>query len=167
MRHKYVIDIENGYLCPDNAQLEIPMRKFRVDRINRTHRAVTMDFSLAQPIDDTAESVLKIERWADGAWVNMPVFPNQRDPCTKVMECRIQSIVDMYVTLGKAIGIKHPEQCGIPAGNYSVNRYPIDISSEIPFWGGRFRTTLIFRKIATNKKAFCAQCVMNVVEKPV
>ncbi|XP_015836448.1 uncharacterized protein LOC107398080 [Tribolium castaneum] len=164
MKHKYMVDVENGYLCPDNSQLEIPMRKYRIDRLNRTHRAITADFSLARPIDQNTEGGVILERWSDGKWMNMPIFPFQKDPCKNVMTSGFDDLVKMAVDFGKALGLKNVEKCDIPPGNYTVNNYAIDITNSAPFWAGRFRATMVLRARDTKRKIFCVGSLLNFVE---
>lgn len=159
-----MVDVESGYLCPDNNQLEIPMRKYQIDRLNRTHRAVTADFSLARPIDKNTEGIVFLDRLSNGKWVNMPIFPYQKDPCRKVMESGFDVLVKMLTEFGKAVGWKNIEKCDIPPGNYSVKDFAIDINSKAPFWAGRFRTTMIIRATDTKKKMICVGSLLNFVE---
>ncbi|XP_008196945.2 uncharacterized protein LOC103314014 [Tribolium castaneum] len=157
----YTVDMEAGYLCPENDQLEIPMKLFRVDRINRTHRAMTMEFSYAHPLDDTAEGVHVVERWIAGGWKRFPMWSWQKDPCN----FQLQHEKNGHIRFGKAMGLKHPERCPIPAGNYSVVRFPFQLKYDYPFWPGRIRTIAMSRRIATKQLIFCVMTILNVVER--
>ncbi|KAJ3652881.1 hypothetical protein Zmor_018809 [Zophobas morio] len=164
MKNKYIVDLESAYLCPDNNQLEIPVRKYRVDRLNRTHRALSVDFSLARPLDNTVEAVVLMEKESDGGWINLPVFPYQRDPCRKVMDSSLDQAKLLFIKFARALGAQHPEKCDIPAGKYSVDRYPLDLTSTVPFWTGRFRSTLVVRNVKDKKKILCLGSLVNFKE---
>ena len=164
MFNKYMIDVESASLCPDNNELEIPMRKCRIDRINRTHRAISMDFSFAQPVNRSSEIGLTIEKWTEGAWHAIRAIPRKTNFCN-VLDSPVHMFKDMFVNLKKVAGLKHPERCDFPAGNYSV-RYPVDITGDVPFWSGRFRATVVVKRIKNYRKVFCAQALVNLVEVP-
>ena len=146
---------ETGYLCPDNDQLEVPMRAYRIDRLNRTHKAVTLDFTLLQPIDDTAENAIFTERWGDGGWLHLPATPWVKNPCTT------------YNTLMKAAGLKEPLQCPIPAGNFTWTRRPFvdHFVYNTPFWSGRFKIMYVMRRIQTKQKILCTITITHTEEK--
>ena len=73
---------------------------------------------------------------------------------------------ELYANFTKAIGLENRQHCNVPAGNYSA-RYPVYIASgEVPFWTGRFRSTFALNRIANDKKVFCGQNLVNLVEVP-
>ena len=164
MIQKYSINVENGYLCPDNDQLETPMTLYRVDRLNRTHAALTLDFSIAHPVDKAVEGVIITERASESGWIQLPVFPFQQNPCPKILNGSFKESRALFINFGKAIGLENIEKCDFPAGHYSVNRFPVEIGNDMPFWEGRFRFTAILRRSATKKKLFCAVTVISFKE---
>ena len=159
-----MIDLESGSLCPDNNELEIPMRNYRIDRINRTHRALSLDFSFAHPVNNNAEIGLIVEKWSEGVWRAIHVFPT-KFPFCKIADSHVKTFQDIFVNLKKGMGLKNSERCDIPAGNYSVRTH-YEIREEIPFWDGRFRSTFVLKRIATGKKIFCVKSLVNLVEVP-
>lgn len=162
MANKITVDIETGYLCPDNNQLEVPMRLYRIDRYNRTHRALSMECTIVQPLDETTENTYFVERLINGAWKPLPTVPFQKDPCYLGLKYAKEMVVEM----GKALGLAHPDKCPIPAGNYSLHRWPFKINSDssLPFWPGKFRYQMVWRRIATKQKILCWITIVNFRE---
>ncbi|XP_044253603.1 uncharacterized protein LOC123004413 [Tribolium madens] len=154
-------DLEGGYLCPDNNQLEVPMRLFRIDRFNRTHRAISIDFTFAHPLDETAEGAIFVEKYTEGDWKMLPSLSWQKDPCNNI---GMRYGRENMIRTGKALGWKNPDKCPIPAGNYSMIRHPFITYHDTPFWPGRFRVQMVLRRIATKRKIFCTMTIMNFAE---
>lgn len=137
------------------------MRLFRFDRINHTHRALSTEFTIAHPIDETTEGTSLAEKFIDGGWKTIPSLPFFKDPCKNLA---MRYAKETVIEIGKAIGLTHPERCPFPAGNYSLHRWPFQILSDAAFWTGRFRFQTVLRKTATKTKMFCAFTVVNFVE---
>ena len=164
MTDKYAVNIESGTLCPDNDKLEVPMRMFRVDRLNRTHRVFNVDFTFTQPLDESAEGTLLMDKWSNGKWINMPFFPFHRDPCNVAMTMSPPGVISMWVEMERSLGIRNPGKCPVAAGHYTMKNYVIDMTYDFPFFSGRFRATPMFRRIATKKKIFCAIIILTFSE---
>ena len=153
--------METAYLCPENDQLEVPISFIHINRINRTHKALSIDYTLNRPIDDKIEATLLVEKLENSGWLKVPSVPWQKNPCEYGRRIDKEGSIRFLKTLG----LVPADACPIPGGNYSVKNYVLELPHSTPFWAGRFRCKFVMRIINTKKNIYCVMFIINIVEK--
>lgn len=111
MRNKYKIEIENVQLCPNNKEMVNPITNVKLSSYNRTHKALSYDFTYDRPIDEHIGGSVLIEIWKDGVWKLIPFMDLMPNACQQVSGV----FKDSWISYHRNVGIKHPEHCPIPA----------------------------------------------------
>ncbi|EFA05480.2 uncharacterized protein LOC103313419 [Tribolium castaneum] len=161
MKNRYVVEVENVLACPNNKQIGSPIRNIKFLRYNRTHKSLTYDFTYSRLLDEKIGGSVTVERWGDGGWIGIPFMGFQPNICSYVL----RFFGSVWVQFHRSIGIKHPDKCPIPAGNYSVKDFVIDASEiSVPFWSGRFKFTTTFQDVDTRRTIYCLIYIIKITE---
>ncbi|XP_044764543.1 uncharacterized protein LOC123321106 [Coccinella septempunctata] len=136
---KNSVEMQNVHVCPENDKLKEPVSNLKFTKINKTHSALTMDYSYAKDIDDKTGYTVKLERWSDGGWVEWPFLPKQKNMCKSMMKL----FPSIWLEANKDTNITHPDKCPIPAGRYHMENHIFDFTGlYAPIRLGKFRLTI-------------------------
>ncbi|CAH1102325.1 unnamed protein product [Psylliodes chrysocephalus] len=143
---------------PEYANVESPLRNVKLLKFNHTAKSISFDFTLHKPLDDNICVSLKIQRMSNGVSREIPFVPRIPDPCNVLLK-HYRSV---WVQLMSNIGVKRPDKCPIPAGNYSVKNFVFnsveDGAFSIPMTGKIIIRTLL-SEISTKKNIICVESV--------
>ncbi|CAH1380063.1 unnamed protein product, partial [Tenebrio molitor] len=161
MRNKYVVEVEKVEPCPNNAQIGYPIRNLKLLRYNRTHKTLSYDFTYAEDLDENVGGSVVVERWGGGGWITIPFMGFQPNMCHRAL----QYFKSLWVNFHKIVGVRHPDRCPVPAGNYTVKNYVVDATEiSVPFWSGRFRFTTTFQLVDTKRVIYCCIYIIKITE---
>ncbi|XP_045469118.1 uncharacterized protein LOC123676892 [Harmonia axyridis] len=137
---KTSLQLESFSVCPENENTRYPIRDLTFNRVNATHSALSLKVSFLDDIGDNIWSQIILERWTSGGWASVP-FVTQKNPCKMCL----QYFPEIWIGYFRAMGVKEPEKCPIPKGDYVLENYLIPMQGvKIPFWKGRFRVKVLW-----------------------
>ncbi|XP_044764541.1 uncharacterized protein LOC123321103 [Coccinella septempunctata] len=154
---KYKLSVTNIAACSDNEEMESPLRNLKYMKVNSTHGLLSYDVSFKRPLDENVWGHMKLEKWTEQGWTQLPLLPPQKDVCRSSLNSPLMR--DMWISWAKLTNVAEPEKCPIPPGNYPMKEGLIDMSllRKIPFWAGKFRVfiTEFFQK--SDNKLYCLE----------
>ncbi|CAH1380061.1 unnamed protein product, partial [Tenebrio molitor] len=152
MKHTYVINVERVLACPDNEQLDFPLRNLKLVKVNRTHTSLSYEITYTYPLDEKVSGGLSVDRWGDGGWISIPFMPMRENIC----EYFLTYFKEIWVQVMRSMEVKDPESCPIPKGHYVIKNQALDFSQiSIPFWSGRVRLTLFAQRKNSKTRTLC------------
>lgn len=111
MKNKYSVEIIQVTVCPNNDKLKNPIRNLKFNKFNRTHKALSYDFSYDRPLDNNVGGSISIAKWGDGGWREIPFVGYQTNMCESMMNF----FKDCWVEFHRRVGVEHPDKCPIPS----------------------------------------------------
>ncbi|XP_068902024.1 uncharacterized protein [Tenebrio molitor] len=162
MTQSYTIDVERVLACPDNEQLDFPLRNLKLVKVNRTHKALSYEITYTYPLDEKVSGGLSVDRWANGDWISITFMPMQENIC----EYFLKYFKETWVQVMSRMGVKEPDRCPVPKGHYAIRNQVVDFSEiSIPFWRGRFRFTMFAQRKDSTTRTMCMIYIASFVEK--
>ncbi|XP_072383847.1 uncharacterized protein [Diabrotica undecimpunctata] len=151
-------DIQSLEICPEPeyAHIDNAVKKLKLLRYNRTSKMLDIQLAPKQPIDETTEGTVLAAKWNNGKWLYIPFIPYLSDICSLLYKHYPEQMSYMMINFG----VKNPDRCPFPAGNYAIHNYLMntkyEVNSVLPITG-RFLFKVIVRKIATKEIFFCLE----------
>uniref|UniRef100_A0A6P7FII6 Uncharacterized protein LOC114329766 isoform X1 n=1 Tax=Diabrotica virgifera virgifera TaxID=50390 RepID=A0A6P7FII6_DIAVI len=157
---KILYELQSLDICkdPEYAHIDNFVKKLRLSRYNRTVKMLEFQINSKVPLDKNIEGTVSTAKWTNGKWLSIPFIPYVPDICSIALKYYPDQISYMFA----GFGIEHPDRCPFPAGNYTLDNYPMvtkyEVNSLVPM-NGRFMFKAIFRKVATKEVIGCIEGV--------
>ncbi|XP_045467078.1 uncharacterized protein LOC123675672 [Harmonia axyridis] len=161
---KYKLSVQNIVTCPDNEEMESPIRNLKYVKVNATHGLLSYEISFKRPLDENIWVHMKLEKWTEQGWVQLPLLPPQKDVCRSSLNSPMMR--DMWINWSRLTNVAEPEKCPIPPGNYSMHEGLIDMSliRKVPFWAGKYRVFITEFIGQSKEKMYCLEMNFNSEE---
>nr|XP_023019849.1 uncharacterized protein LOC111508540 isoform X1 [Leptinotarsa decemlineata] len=158
---KHVYEMENVMACSsDSYAPECPCKNLKFTKINKTTKSLSFDLELKRPFDKTVGGILELEKWTPEGWRKLPFIPMIPDACRLFL----RYYKDIWSNFMRALGVKHPDRCPIPAGNYSMKQHVFSyggaITNSFPF-KGRCRLRSLMVDLKTKSVITCLEMMGN------
>ncbi|CAH1997478.1 unnamed protein product [Acanthoscelides obtectus] len=130
------------------------VRYLKYELVNRSTRALSIKMVLTSPLDSNVAMKIEVEKWGSSGWTKIPYLPVLPNACDTM-----RRFFSFYTTkIWREMGVKDPDRCPIPPGEYSVKNFIIMAPEADPLAvpvRGRVRVTISLVDMTTKNNILC------------